>query len=451
VERKKVLGFWDLVLFTFCAMFSVEAIAASAAIGPSAISWWLICAVGFFFPLGLVAAELGSTYPEQGGIYVWIKRGLGEKWAARSSWYYWICLPIWLPAMYIAVAEVIGHVFFPDVHLWFKICLAIIMIWITVGINLCSLKISKWVPNLGSVARFLLVTGMIAAAVAYFLKNRSLANQITLASIRPHLNSAVVFIPMIIYNLIGFELVSGAAGEMKNPQRDIPKAIILSAVIIVSLYLITTLVLWVIIPASQINVASGVLQVFAVTFGNLGIKQAILAVAGLLFALILFSGIIPWTLGDNRIVAEAARDGRLPRFLSKMSKNTAPLGAAFASGIISSAVIIIYGFIARNAAELFWHTISFSTVINLFTYLMLFPAFIILRVKDKNIKRPYRVPGPHWAGVFLAMMAEVFILLTVLVLILQPGHDFAKASLPIIIGIAITVAIGEVFISRSAA
>jgi len=65
----------------------------------------------------LVAAKLGSTYPQQGGIYVWIKRGLGKKWAARTIRYYWIALPIWLPAMYIAIAEIIGHMFFPNVGL----------------------------------------------------------------------------------------------------------------------------------------------------------------------------------------------------------------------------------------------------------------------------------------------------------------------------------------------
>jgi amino acid transporter len=72
MERKKVLGFWDLLLFSFCAIFSFEAISTTAAIGPSAISWWLICIVGYFLPFGLIAAELGSTYPEQGGIYVWV-------------------------------------------------------------------------------------------------------------------------------------------------------------------------------------------------------------------------------------------------------------------------------------------------------------------------------------------------------------------------------------------
>jgi amino acid transporter len=450
MTRKKVLGFWDLLLFTFSAMFGVEAIPASAAIGTSAISWWLICTIGFFLPFGLITAELGSTYPEQGGIYVWVKKALGGKWAARTTWYYWLCLSIWLPALYIAVTEILGHTFFPHASLWFKIYLAVMMIWATVWINLCSLKFSKWVPNIGAITRFLVVGGMLAAAAMHFFKNGTFANQITLSGILPNLNSAIVFIPMIVYNLLGFELMSGAAGEMKNPGRDIPKTIIYSAFIIVSFYLLTTFAIWVVMPASEINVASGILQIFITVLSDHSLKHFIVIVVGLLLSVTLFSEIVTWTLGDNRTIAEAARDGRLPKVLARIDeKNMVPQGAAIASGVISTVVILIYGFIARNAAELFWHTIAFSTVVNLFSYLILFPVFIILRKKDKDINRPYRLPGPDWVGIGAALMAEAFVLMTALVLLLQPGNDFMRAALPIIMGTLITVGIGEIFISRS--
>lgn len=107
MERKKVLRFKDLALFTFCAIFGLEAIAASAAIGPSAIFWWLLCLACYFMPFGMIAAELGSTYPEQGGFYVWTKKALGRKWAARSVWYYWISLPI---ITGVLIAVIIGEV-----------------------------------------------------------------------------------------------------------------------------------------------------------------------------------------------------------------------------------------------------------------------------------------------------------------------------------------------------
>lgn len=448
MERKKVLGFWDLTLFSFCAIFGVEAIATSAAIGPSAISWWLICIIGYFLPFGLIAAELGSTYPEQGGIYVWIKKGLGKKWAARSTWYYWVSLPLWVPAIYIAIAEIVGHMFFPNMSLWAQILLGIIMIWVAVGINLCPLRVSKWVPNFGTLTRLIVIIGMIATAVIYFFKNGRFANEINFTNIMPDLNAAIVFIPIIIYNLEGCELISAASGEMKNPARDIPKAVILSAIAIASLYLITTFAVWVVIPISKINVASGILQVFTITFSGHWMQQVITVVLGLFISSTLFAEIVAWNLGMNRTVAEAANNGELPKILGKMTKNMAPIGASIVSGIISTVVIIIYGFIAKNSGELFWHVVSFSLVVGLFSYLMLFPSFIISRIKDRDILRPYRVPGPNWFAILLAVVAEVFILIALLVLMMQPGHDFMRSALPIIIGVLVTVIAGEILVTR---
>jgi amino acid transporter len=449
MERKKVLGFWDLTFFSFCAIFGVEAIATSAAIGPSAISWWLICIVGYFLPFGLIAAELGSTYPEQGGIYIWIKKGLGNKCAARSTWYYWVSLPLWVPAIYIAIAEIIGHMFFPNMSLWSQILIGIIMIWVSVGINLCPLRFSKWVPNFGTITRLAVIIGMLVAAVIYFLKNGRFANEINMSNIMPNLNAAIVFVPIIIYNLEGCELISAASGEMKNPARDIPKAVILSAIAIASLYLITTFAVWVVIPIPEINVASGILQVFTITFSGDWMKQAITVVLGFLISSTLFAEIVAWNLGMNRTVAEAANNGELPKTLGRMTKSMAPVGASVISGIISTVVIIIYGFIAKNAGELFWHVVSFSMVVGLFSYLMLFPSFIILRTKDRGILRPYRVPGPNWFAVLLAVIAEIFILVALSVLIMQPGHNFMRSALPIIIGVLATVMVGEILVIYS--
>ncbi len=449
IERNKVLGFWDIVLFSFCAIFGVEAIPATAAIGPSAIFWWVVCICGFFLPFGLITAELGSTYPEQGGIYGWIKRALGSKWAARITWYYWISLPLWLPAIYVAIVEMVCWLFFPDMDFRTKVLLGVVMIWATVGINICSLESSKWVPNIGSIAQLVVTIGLIFAAVMSFIKKGCFATEVSMATIMPNIKGAITFIPMIIYHMFGCELVSGAAGEMKNPERDVPRALILAALVIAFLYLIVTLAIWVIVPVAEINIASGILQVFIIAFGNKGIGHVITIFFGLSILVTLYTGIVPWTLGQNRTVAEAAKNKELPEIFGRMTKRSmAPIGASIISGIISTAVIVSYGLIAEGAAELFWHIISFSCAVNMFAYLMIFPAFVILRKKDKGIVRPYRIPGPDWLAILLAVIAEVLVITAASVWIIQPGYDFVWSALPIIVGILITITVGEIFVAR---
>jgi amino acid transporter len=302
---------------------------------------------------------------------------------------------------------------------------------------------------MGSVAQFLIVIGMIATAVLFFLKNGHFANEVTWANIAPNLNAAIVFIPVIIYNLQGCDLVSAAAGEMKDPARDIPRALLSSAAVIAALYLVTTFSFWVVIPIKEINVASGVLHVFMTALHDNDMKSLIAIVAGLLISGAFFAGIIAWNLGQNRTIAESAHNGDLPAVFGKMNKGMAPLGASIVSGIISTVVILCYGLIARNAAELFWHTVSFSLIVQLLSNLMLFPAFIVLRNRDKNVSRPFRVPGPDGFAIFLAVLAEAFVLAAVLILIIQPGHNFIRIALPVIIGVILTVVAGEILLARS--
>jgi len=449
MERKKVLSFWDLILFSFCAIFGVEAIATAAAIGPSAISWWLIFIICYFFPYGLIAAELGATYPEQGGLYAWIKRAFGKRWAARTIWYYWVSVPIWIPAIYIAFAEILGHMFFPGLTLWDQVLIGIVMIWLTVAVNIWSLESAKWVTNIGAIAKIFIAIGMVLAAGMFFLKHGHLANEINLINILPNFNAAAVFIPIIVYNLLGCELISSAAGEMKNPTHDIPKAVILSAIAIAALYLISTLLIWVIVPANEISVSSGIIQMFIIAFNAHELSRAVTIIIGTLVLSTLFTGIVAWTLGENRSMAEAANNGEMPKVFGLMNKNNAPVGASVISGIISTIIIIIYWFFADTASEMFWHVTAFCLVVELFSYLILFPAFIKLRIEDKNIERPYKIPGPNWLAILLAVMAEIVLLLTVLILCLQPGKDFVWTALPIIMGTIIMVIIGEWLINYS--
>ena len=76
VKRRRVMGIFDVTLFTVSAMLVVETLTASASIGTDTIAWWLVAIIFFLVPYALITAELATAYPTQGGIYVWVKRAL---------------------------------------------------------------------------------------------------------------------------------------------------------------------------------------------------------------------------------------------------------------------------------------------------------------------------------------------------------------------------------------
>ena len=97
MEEKK-FSLRDVVLSVICVTFTIEAVAPAAAMGNVQFFWWVFLIVTFLLPYGLVVAELGTTYDSDGGLYDWVREGLGDTWAARVSWYYWVNFPCGCPA-----------------------------------------------------------------------------------------------------------------------------------------------------------------------------------------------------------------------------------------------------------------------------------------------------------------------------------------------------------------
>jgi len=98
------MGVTSLALFSLCAVIVVDTLTASASIGVSSIGWWILTLVVFVIPYGLITSELSTTYPGEGGIYDWVKKAFGYKWAVRTTWFYWINVGLWMPAVYIMFA-----------------------------------------------------------------------------------------------------------------------------------------------------------------------------------------------------------------------------------------------------------------------------------------------------------------------------------------------------------
>ena len=87
-EKKKLRkGLWrfDMICYTVVAVIGLNALGAFASNGAQAFTWLLLSAVTFFLPYGLLVAELGSTFPGEGGIYVWCKLAGGRLYAAFAA------------------------------------------------------------------------------------------------------------------------------------------------------------------------------------------------------------------------------------------------------------------------------------------------------------------------------------------------------------------------------
>jgi amino acid transporter len=444
-QYKKVLGALDTFLFTICALLFVDTVAPMASMGPTAITWFVILVILFFIPYGLITAELGSTYPEQGGIYAWVKRAFGNKWGARTSWLYWVNMALWVPSSYIFLSGLFSQLFFPNLSLIWIVALGLVFTWLMVFLGIINLGDSKWIVNVASVLKIVLILAIIIAGIIFQFKGGIPVNDVSLKGITPVWGDALYFLPAIIFSLLGFEMMSGASEEMKNPARDVPRAIIGAALFIGVVYTFAIRSMLVVIPLENLGLISGMMDTFWAVFGTSGVGGTIAFIFGLFALYAIFAQTVSWAIGTVRTSAQAGQDGELPAYFGKLRKsNQAPVGSLVLTGIVASLVLIIYGFLATNAEDLFWTLFAFSSMLFFMPYAIMFPAFLSLRLKDKETKRPYKVPGGNVLAFILAIICEIIIVAGIVLFVWVPGEavDWSYAG-PILIGIVVTIVVGE--------
>ena len=107
MATKKKFKLFDAVLAAVCIVLVVEAVAPAAAIGPWQYIWWAIMLIAFFLPYGMISAELGTTYDDEGGLYDWVKRAFGRRNGSRVAWYYWVNFPLWMASLAVLFTDIL--------------------------------------------------------------------------------------------------------------------------------------------------------------------------------------------------------------------------------------------------------------------------------------------------------------------------------------------------------
>ncbi len=443
ITHIKTLKQRDMVLFTVSAILLLDTLTAAASVGASSIFWWVFLGFIFFIPFAMICAEMGCAYPEQGGIYAWIRDSFGGRWASRATWAYWVNTAVWMPAIFILFAGVFKQMFAPDLSLGGQIAIGVVLTWLAVGVNVMALDVGKWIPNIGAILKIIIFLAIIIGAV-FYTQNHGMANPLTFETLRPDWGSSLQYIPAIIYGMLGFELVSASSSEMKDPARDVPRAIFISGAIIITLYILGTIAVLAALPAGEINLVEGLIDTFRLFFGDSTAGKVFTLVLGVGALFTFFSNGVTWALGCNRAAAEAALEGELPPVFAIESKTLGtPIGAAVLMGIVSTLILVLYGFLAGSNEDLFWSLFAFSAVIFLLPYQGMFMAFIRTRVNDPDHHRPYRVPGGLVMAKVFAWTCFTVLALSIVLFIYTPGEGI---SWPVFIGVCVTLLIGEVVI-----
>lgn len=458
----RVLGRLDLLLFSVCAILTIDSLATAASMGVSWFSWWIITMVVFFVPYGLVTAELGAAWPGEGGVYLWVREGLGHRWGALTAWLYWINNAYWIPAVYLVFAGTFHSIFLKGRlgpafdegtgATWLEASIAIALTWLTVALGVVRLEVSKWVPNVGAVVKVAIFLGLGALGVQFLLSGRTPANEFSLAAFVPRWSDSLAFLPILLYNTLGFELMSSAGEEMKEPQRDVPRVVLLSGAIIGIVYMLGALGILLVVPLEKLSLLTGTWDALAALgpqWGAAGEALTLLLGLGFLYACI--ANVVTWSLGVNRVAAAAAEDRMAPALLGRLHPRfKTPYVAFIIMGWVATALLVGNALLSSNPSNVFWMIFKLSSLCFLLCYLAMFPAFLVLRYTQPARPRPYRLPGGPAAAWTVTVVCWLFVFLTCLLFFKPAPGSSEPMKEALLLGgeTALTLVVGWLLVPR---
>ena len=441
----------DVILSVICVVFVAEAAAPVASIGNSQYFWWGFMILAFLLPYGLIAAELGTAYAGDGGLYDWIHAAYPQgKWAARASWYYWINFPLWMASLAVMCPELLRDITGRQMGTIASLAVQLLFIWIVTLIACYPVCDSIVILNVSAVIKILLAL-LVGGLGVWYISRYGFVNDMSARTFLPSFDlTSLSYISVIIFNFLGFEVVCTFAGSMSEPKKQIPQSIVTGGIVIAAIYLFSAFGIGAAVDVREISVDSGLIDAVSLILGADG--GVLVGVVALLFLVTLFGNMISWSMGVNSTAALAADHNDMPRiFAKRWAKNNMPVGSAVASGVVASGVCILGVLIETVTPDssLFWSFFALNLVMLLLSYLPVFPAFLKLRRVDAKTPRPFRVPGSDAAlrCIVYVPMALIIISIIFTAVPLSFDEETLKSFLPITIGTILSAAIGEVLIA----
>ncbi len=404
VSPKKTLGFFQLVMINVIAVDSIRTLSFSAVYGFSLVFFYLLTALAFFIPTALVSAELGTGWPNRGGIYIWVREAFGRKWSLVVIWMNWIYNVIWYPTIMALIAGTFAYLFKPELaNDKLYICLSVlILFWAATWINCLGMEASSLFSTIGALIGTILPMLLIALmGIVWIIQDKPMQIQFDWAHFFPEGSQKdnLAFLTNVLFGLLGLEMAATHAAEMRNPQRDYPRSLLVSAIIILCTIIFGSLAIAIVVPSHQLSLATGVMQAFQIFTHAYGMPWLLplLAVFIILGGL---SGVGAWIIGPTKGLLVASQDGSLPSFFSQVNRKGVPVRILLAQAIVVSFLCLLFVLLPTVNSS-YWVLSVITAQLALLVYIALFASGLKLHYQKPHVHRSFRIPGKK-LGIWIA-------------------------------------------------
>jgi amino acid transporter len=369
----RALGRWDLILLNIVALVNINNVPPAAVYGKASLLLWLLAFAAFFLPEAVAVLALAKRYPGEGGIYLWIRRELGERHGFLAGWCYWVNNLFYVPVLLVYMAGILAFAGGAGGELvesrGFVAAVAFGWLGLIAVLNVRGLGVGKWIQNIGGIGTFLSIALVLIAA--FVALTRGVAESPPLVA-NAGWGMAASFAVMC-NAMVGIELASTMGDEIRNPDRDLRPAILIGGGVMLLAYLLVTAAVLGLVPVSELGVVQGIMQALQAGAAEAGLDWMVAPVA-LLLALSIGGAASAWFSGTARVPFVAGLTSALPAALGKVHPRWHSPYVALWTCAVLAAVFTAVSMLGSTVAEAYQVLLKAAVIIQLVPFLYLFLA-----------------------------------------------------------------------------
>ncbi|HEX4953755.1 MAG TPA: APC family permease [Thermoanaerobaculia bacterium] len=360
------LSWLDLALAQVLLVVGTNWFGLAAKLGGTGLLFWLAALALFHLPLAVVVIALTRACPQEGGVYRWTCRGFGPGVGFLIGWSFWVFVLVYIAAGALGVVTSFAYAFLPASALESPGLLVLgapLVVGLVTASGLQGLGRARFFHDVASLG-LLVVVLLLAARVGAALLNGG-AGALRLTPPPASLETLAIFVKLAVYGLAGLEALSILAGEVRDPERDLPRSVRIAAPVNGLIYLVGTAAVVVSVAPDEIDLVNPAAQVLAAAGGWL-------AVLVLSLLMLRDLGQASQAFAANaRLPMVAGWDHLLPPALGRLDHRGVPRNAVLLSGAVSAGLVLA-AVADAGRQEAFQLLLSAAGILFALTYVVLF-------------------------------------------------------------------------------
>ncbi len=391
------MSLFSFFVFTSAMVISVYVYPTFASAGLTLIFFLFISALLWFLPTALCSAEMASvTSWSDGGLFVWVKETLGEKWAFCATFYQWFQISIGFVSMLYFIVGMMSVAFNLTIinqDPLIKLGIMLGVFYLVTFLQLFGSKITNLLSKLGFFLGVLLpVILLLSLTILFITSGHPIEIKFTLPSLFPNftkLDSFVVFSSFILAYL-GIEASAIQINNLENGKRNYPKVMIFFCIFSVVINMLAGLGISFLVKSSDLSLNTGMTQALHTALQTLFPSALILVnIIAFILTFSTIAKISTWVVAPANEIYLCVQKGLLPKYFAKKNKQEVPTRIVFAQTLISTfwCVIITLVFDGNNLA--FMLSLALTVIVYLLAYILMYLAYFKLQKQELN--REYHV------------------------------------------------------------